>query len=98
MFGPDSYQDLPLCPCLPNQEARPAKWVDSGEPTAREGFVLQAHFDAGTRLRLHKETHAPSTLRPEAGSIKERRKASNFSTSYSTHPLYARFNVAYHLI
>lgn len=44
--------------------AWPAKWVDSGEPTAREGFVPQAHFDAGTGLRLYKKTRAPSTLRP----------------------------------
>lgn len=62
LFGSDSYQEFPLCPRLPNQEAWPAKWLDSGEPTAREGFVLRAHFDAATRFRLYKETHAPSTL------------------------------------
>lgn len=77
-----------------NQEGWPAKWLDSGEPTAREGFVLQAHFDAGTRLRLHKETHAPSTLRPAGTERKENKQASNFYTTYSTH----RSNVALRVI
>lgn len=44
---------------LLNREAWPVK-LDSGEPTAREGFVPEAQFDAGTGLR----TRAPSTLRP----------------------------------
>lgn len=67
LFGPDNYQEFPLCPCLPNQEACPAKWLDSGKLTAREGFVLQAHFDAGTRLRLYKKTWTPSTLKHGTG-------------------------------
>lgn len=64
LVGSDSYQEFHLCPCLPNQQAWPAKWLDSEKPTARKSFVVQDHFDAGTRFRLHKETHAPSSLRP----------------------------------
>ncbi|MEQ2237840.1 MutS protein msh4 [Ilyodon furcidens] len=60
----DGYQALALCPCLPNQKAWPAKWVDSTEPTAGEGFVLEAHFDAETRLKLHKGTCETSVLSP----------------------------------
>lgn len=44
-----------------NQEGWPAKWLDSGEPITREGFVLRAHFDAGTSLRPYKKNlvHLP---------------------------------------
>lgn len=58
-WGFDSYQEFPLCPGLPNQKVWPAKRLDSGEPTARERFVLRAHFDAGTRLGLPQDTEAP---------------------------------------
>lgn len=58
-LGFDSYQEFPLCPGLPNQKVWPAKRLDSGEPTARERFVLWAHFDAGTRLGLPQDTEAP---------------------------------------
>lgn len=79
-FGPDGYYELP------------AKWVDSGEPTAREGFVLQAHFDAGTRLRLVKEAHEPSTLGPP---MKRKRLASNFYATNSVLILCVLSSVAF---
>ncbi|MEQ2275016.1 hypothetical protein XENORESO_018247 [Xenotaenia resolanae] len=85
----DGYQDLALCPCLPNQEAWPAKWVDSAEPTAGEGFVLEAHFDAETRLKLHKGTCETSILSPRTERKwveNERKHAWNFYTTFSTHP------------
>ena len=97
-FGPDSHQEFPLCPGLPNQEAWPAKWLDSGEPTAREGFVLRAHFDAGTRLRLHKETHAPSSLRPRTEGKNASKQALNFHTTYSTHSSNVALRVISHFL
>lgn len=50
--------------CQIRRSGRAAKRVDSGEPTARERFVPQAHFDAGTRLDLHKDTRASSAVKP----------------------------------
>lgn len=50
--------------CQIRRSGQAAKRLDSGEPTARERFVPQAHFDAGTRLDLHKETSASSALKP----------------------------------
>lgn len=40
-----------------------SQWLDSGEPMAREGFVFQAHFHAGTWLLLYWETFSPSSLK-----------------------------------
>lgn len=40
----------------------PSQVVDSKQPMAREGFVLQAHFDAGNKALDLQGNHVPSTL------------------------------------
>lgn len=50
--------------CQIRRSGQAAKRLDSGEPTARDRFVPQAHFDAGMRLDPHKETRASSAVKP----------------------------------